>query len=87
MPQIKSDKHDFDPKKSLSTMGEGRQAVALSKKQAVFTQGDPADTVFYIQGGKVRLTVVSKTGKEATLGILSDVRLMHVGRQCAKSSL
>jgi CRP-like cAMP-binding protein len=42
------------------------------KKQTVFAQGDPADAVFYLQTGKVRLTVVSKTGKEATIGILSD---------------
>ena len=42
------------------------------KKQTIFTQGDAADAIFYIQKGKIRLTVVSKTGKEATLGILSD---------------
>jgi CRP/FNR family transcriptional regulator, cyclic AMP receptor protein len=42
------------------------------KKQAIFAQGDAADAVFYIQDGKVRLTVVSKIGKEATLGILNE---------------
>jgi CRP-like cAMP-binding protein len=46
--------------------------VAFSKKEAIFTQGDAADAVFYIQEGKVRLTVVSKAGKEATLGILRE---------------
>ena len=46
--------------------------MLFSKKQNIFTQGDPADAVFYLQTGKVRLTVVSKTGKEATIGILSD---------------
>jgi CRP-like cAMP-binding protein len=46
--------------------------VAFPKKQTIFTQGDAADVVFYIQAGKVKLTVVSKTGKEATLGILSE---------------
>jgi CRP/FNR family transcriptional regulator, cyclic AMP receptor protein len=50
----------------------GRNAVLFPKKQNFFTQGDPADAVFYLQTGKVRLTVVSKTGKEATIGILSD---------------
>ena len=65
-------KHDFDPRKFLATIGEGRKVVALSKKQTIFTQGDAADAVFYIQEGKVRLTVVSEIGKEATLGILSD---------------
>ena len=45
--------------------------MAFPKKQTIFTQGETADAVFYIQEGKVRLTVVSKIGKEATLGILS----------------
>jgi CRP/FNR family transcriptional regulator, cyclic AMP receptor protein len=62
----------FDPKTFLATIGEGRKIVEFAKKQIVFTQGDAADAVFYLQTGKVRLTVVSKTGKEATIGILSD---------------
>ena len=64
-------KRDFDPKQFLATIGEGRRVVAFSKKQTIFAQGDAADAVFYIQEGRVRLTVVSKIGKEATLGILS----------------
>jgi CRP/FNR family cyclic AMP-dependent transcriptional regulator len=64
-------KHDFDPRKFLATIGQGRKVVAFPKKQTIFTQGDKADAVFYIQEGKIRLTVVSKVGKEATLGILS----------------
>jgi CRP-like cAMP-binding protein len=63
---------DFDPKKFLATIGEGRKVVAFPKKQIIFTQGEAADAVFYIQEGKVRLTVVSKIGKEATLGLLSE---------------
>jgi len=63
---------DFDPHQFLSTIGEGRKFVLFPKKQTIFVQGDPADAVFYIQTGKVRLTVVSKTGKEATIGILGD---------------
>jgi CRP-like cAMP-binding protein len=65
-------KRDFDLKKFLATIGEGRTVVAFPKKQTIFTQGDSADSVFYIQAGKVRLTVLSKIGKEATLGILSE---------------
>ena len=61
---------DFDPKKFFATIGEGRKVVAIATKHAVFTQGEAADAVFYIQEGKVRLTVVSKIGKEATIGIL-----------------
>jgi CRP/FNR family cyclic AMP-dependent transcriptional regulator len=63
---------NFDPRKFLATIGEGRKVVAFPKKQTIFTQGDAADSVFYIQQGKVRLSVVSKIGKEATLGILSE---------------
>jgi CRP/FNR family cyclic AMP-dependent transcriptional regulator len=69
---LAENKRDFDPKKFLATIGSGRKVVAVPKKQTVFAQGDPADAVFYIQEGKVRLTVVSKIGKEATLGILSE---------------
>src|SRR5208337_4511443 len=65
-------KRDFDPKSFLATIGAGRKVVAFPRKQTIFAQGDAADSVFYIQEGKVRLTVVSKVGKEATLGILSE---------------
>src|ERR1700678_613446 len=62
---------EFDPQVFLVTIGEGRKVVSFPKKQTIFAQGDAADAVYYIQSGKVRLTVVSKIGKEATLGILS----------------
>jgi CRP/FNR family cyclic AMP-dependent transcriptional regulator len=65
-------KRDFDPHAFLATIGEGRRIAPFQKKQAIFAQGDAADAVFYIQNGKVRLTVVSNNGKEATIGILSD---------------
>src|SRR5437867_4220067 len=63
---------EFDPSTFLATIGEGRKTLTLGKKERIFTQGDEADAVFYIQKGKVRLTVVSKTGKEATIAILSE---------------
>ena len=63
---------DFDVHQFLATIGEGRTSVVFERKQGIFAQGDGADAVFYIQTGKVKLTVVSKTGKEATIGILSD---------------
>jgi CRP/FNR family transcriptional regulator, cyclic AMP receptor protein len=63
---------EFNPKEFLATIGEGRKVMSFPKKQTIFVQGDVADEVFYIQEGKVRLTVVSKVGKEATLGILSQ---------------
>jgi CRP/FNR family cyclic AMP-dependent transcriptional regulator len=62
----------FDTKTFLSTINGGRKIEAFSKKQTIFAQGDSSDAVFYIQKGKVILTVVSKTGKEATIGILND---------------
>jgi CRP/FNR family transcriptional regulator, cyclic AMP receptor protein len=70
---------DFDPIAFLATIGEGRKAMLFPKKHTIFTQGDPA--VFYLQTGKVRLTVVSKTGKEATIGILGG------GDFCGESAL
>lgn len=65
-------KREFSPKTFLATIGVGRKVVPVPKKQIVFSQGDEANAVFYIQKGSVRLTVVSKTGKEATIGILGE---------------
>ena len=62
----------FDPEALLATVGEGRKAMRFPKRQTIFAQGDAADAVFYLQSGKVKLAVVSKTGKEATIGILSE---------------
>ena len=62
----------FDPKTFLSTIDGGRKIEAFSKKQTIFVQGDSADAVFYIKEGKVKLTVVSEVGKEATIGILNE---------------
>jgi len=69
---VENRRRDFDPHVFLATIGEGRKVLAFHKKQAIFAQGDAADAVFYIQEGKIRLTVVSKAGKEATIGILKD---------------
>jgi len=63
---------DFDAHAFLATIGEGRKFVLFPRRQTIFAQGDSADAVFYIQTGKVRLTVVSKAGKEATIGILGE---------------
>jgi CRP-like cAMP-binding protein len=63
---------EFDPGTFLATIGEGRKILAITKKQAIFAQGDDADAVFYVQKGKVRLTVVSKIGKEATIAIVNQ---------------
>jgi CRP/FNR family cyclic AMP-dependent transcriptional regulator len=63
---------EFSPKDFLATIGAGRKLVSVAKKRAIFSQGDKADAVFYIQKGRVRLSVVSKNGKEATIGIVNE---------------
>ncbi len=63
-------KRNFDPNAFLATIGAGRKILSVSKKQTIFAQGDAADAVIYIREGKVRLSVVSSSGKEATIGIL-----------------
>lgn len=62
----------FDPRTFLATLGDGRKSITVLKKQQIFAQGDAADAIFYIQKGRVRLTVVSKTGKEATIALLTE---------------
>ena len=61
-----------DPTVFLATVGLGRTLRRYRPKQAVFSQGDPADAVFYIRQGKVRLSVLSKQGKEATIALLGS---------------
>jgi CRP/FNR family transcriptional regulator, cyclic AMP receptor protein len=60
----------FDPKSFLAKVGEGRSIGRYRNDQIVFSQGDPADAVFYIQRGKAKVTVVSEQGKEAVVAIL-----------------
>jgi len=60
----------FDPKLFLSKVGKGRTISEYRKSEVVFAQGDRADAIFYIQKGKVKLTVVSNAGKEAVIAIL-----------------
>ncbi len=63
----------------LSSVDGGRKIAAFPKKQAIFVQGDSSDAVFYIQKGKVKLTVVSHSGKEATIGILNQADFFGEG--------
>ena len=62
----------FDPKTFLSTINGGRKIKAFTKGQTIFAQGAPSDAVFYIKEGKIKLTVVSEIGREATIGILNE---------------
>jgi CRP/FNR family transcriptional regulator, cyclic AMP receptor protein len=65
-------KRPFDPKVFLATLGRGRKILVFPKKRIIFAQGDPATAVYYLQSGQVKLTVVSKAGKEATIAILNE---------------
>src|SRR5689334_16601278 len=60
----------FHPREFLANAGFGRTIQHYARKQAIFSQGKPADAVYYIQEGRVRLSVVSKQGKEATIALL-----------------
>src|SRR5208337_5221585 len=62
----------FNSDTFLATIGDGRKILSVAKKETIFAQGDGADAVFYVQKGKVRLTVVSQAGKEATIAIVNE---------------
>ena len=65
-------KPPFEPQKFLAKTGLGRTVMVFRKGQIVFSQGDTADKVFYIQKGRIKLTVISKRGKEATIALLGS---------------
>jgi CRP/FNR family cyclic AMP-dependent transcriptional regulator len=69
-PQAKKQVKNFDPQAFLTNAGIGRTIVHCGPKQPIFSQGERADAVFYIQEGAVRLSVISKQGKEATIALL-----------------
>ena len=64
--------------------GVGKTVVNLKRRAAAFSQGEPADAVFYIQKGRVKLTVVSKNGKEATIALLGPGEF--IGEECIASA-
>jgi len=68
MIELKS--KNFDPAAFLANAGLGRRIIRLKAKSTFFTQGTPADCVYYLQSGRAKLTVVSKVGKEATITLL-----------------
>ncbi|MGA9583878.1 MAG: Crp/Fnr family transcriptional regulator [Terracidiphilus sp.] len=62
----------FDAAAFLTSAGLGRRIIQLAPKQPFFSQGDLADSIFYLQKGRAKITVVSKAGKEATISLLSE---------------
>jgi CRP-like cAMP-binding protein len=78
-------RRQFDPRAFLATIGAGRKVLQFLAKQTIFVQGDTADAVFYLQTGKAKLTVISKTGKEATIGILGEGNFFGEGSLAGQS--
>lgn len=70
----------FDPLAYLANAGPGRRIIVIKPRQTIFSQGDMADSVFYLQKGRAKLTVVSKSGKEATLSFLAPGEF--AGEEC-----
>ena len=68
---VELEKPRFDVAAFLATAGVGRRIVQFARKEAFFSQGDAADSVFYLQKGRAKVTVVSSAGKEATITLLS----------------
>src|SRR5687767_13103946 len=77
-------KSNFDAARFLAHPGLGKKIVELAKGTAVFAQGSTADAVFYVQKGRVKVTVVSKQGKEAVVALLAAGEF--VGEECVASA-
>ena len=75
----KPPKDTFDAKIFLAKVGDGKDIIELHKNQKIFEQGDVAETVFYIQRGRVKLTVLSEQGKEAVVAILEPENFFGEG--------
>jgi CRP/FNR family cyclic AMP-dependent transcriptional regulator len=76
---VKSAKQSFDPQTFLAKVGTGKTILKYRKGRVIFTQGEEADRIFYVQSGKVKVTVVSEQGKEAIVGILEAAQFFGEG--------
>ncbi len=83
-PQPTNGETVFDAKAFLAKAGLGRKIVNLRKSQTAFAQGDPADAIFYVQKGRLRVTVTSASGKEATITLLGAGEFL--GENCMVSA-
>ena len=75
----KAQPNDFDAQAFLAKVGEGKTVLAFHKNETVFSQGDAADAIFYIQKGRVKVVVLSAQGKEAIVGILEPGQFFGEG--------
>ncbi len=80
---VELQKPPFNVAAFLAGAGVGRRIVQLAPKDAFFSQGDPADSIFYLQKGRVKVTVVSPAGKEATIALASSGEFVGEGALCA----
>jgi CRP-like cAMP-binding protein len=83
-PQPKDGDGGFDPEAFLTQTGVGRTVLSLKKNEAAYAQGDPADAIFYVQKGQLRVTVTSANGREATLALAGTGEFL--GEDCMVSA-
>ena len=76
---MKSAKRQFDPQAFLAKVGTGKTILKYRKGRIIYAQGEEADRIFYVQSGKVKVTVVSEQGKEAVVGILEAAQFFGEG--------
>jgi CRP-like cAMP-binding protein len=84
---VELEKPEFDVAAFLANAGLGRKIVQLAPREAFFSQGDPADSVFYLQTGRAIVTVVSTAGKEATITLVSPGQFVGEGALAAVAGL
>jgi CRP/FNR family transcriptional regulator, cyclic AMP receptor protein len=84
---VQLEKPEFDTDAYLASAGLGRRIIQFAEKEAFFSQGDPADSVFYLQTGRAKVTVVSAIGKEATLALVSAGEFVGEGALAAVEGL
>ena len=84
---VELEKPEFDTAAFLASAGLGRRIIQLAPKEVFFSQGDPADSVFYLQTGRAKVTVVSTAGKEATLALVSAGEFVGEGALAAVPGL
>jgi CRP/FNR family transcriptional regulator, cyclic AMP receptor protein len=84
LPKASMKISEFNPEAFLANAGLGKKVIQMKKKETVFSQGDAAEAIFYIQKGRVKLAVTSSTGKEATVALLGAGEFL--GEECVASA-
>jgi CRP-like cAMP-binding protein len=84
---VELEQPEFDVAAFLASAGLGRRIIKFAPKDTFFSQGDPADSVFYLQTGRAKLTVVSSAGKEATIALVSSGQFVGEGALAAAGGL